>query len=478
MTRSGGVDWQSSQRRLLSVLALGVLLGFEPSGAKGICGDSVIDARTSSCACDCNGDNAVTVDEILRILNIPLGTAPLTVCPAADHDGSEAITVDEIVLCINNTLSGCPAPNPDSHEECDNGGLCVGGANAGVACDVELDCEGDGACFGGANDLRACSSDNECAGAPCRKCRPYGGDGCAANCTFEVDEVCELLSDDGIGIVPPLRPFGSLLQTLSGAEPNLLPLSLSGTQVLTVGKVLDGSVPVVIKASGFALDRVAISTIACLCIRGVVAGTCGGTLFDRSGAPSANCSPGFSGSEICPNDKPCAAVYGPGNAGSGFIGCGDPGVDVDVTQDCNGTTGGNPFDPQVTVTRSAGAMLPDRGSAFLALASAIGTVVGACAGSDAAYGPDGQFCTDDDALANRGMPRSVLFTTRTASATVFNPFDFESGQLGPIDTHGAPFICDANGAVSVTGANLAGAFTSCHQSTTSDHAAVMTLVCR
>jgi hypothetical protein len=51
----------------------------------------------------------VTVNEILTMVNIALGNAPLLNCEAADanHDGQ--ITVDEILTAVNNALNGCPA---------------------------------------------------------------------------------------------------------------------------------------------------------------------------------------------------------------------------------------------------------------------------------------------------------------------------------------------------------------------------------
>lgn len=62
-----------------------------------------------ACGGDCNGSGDVTVDELLKIVNIVLGTSELSSCPAGDgnHDGS--ITIDEIVIAVNNALSGCPA---------------------------------------------------------------------------------------------------------------------------------------------------------------------------------------------------------------------------------------------------------------------------------------------------------------------------------------------------------------------------------
>jgi hypothetical protein len=63
-----------------------------------------------ACVGDCTGGGQVTVDEILTMVNIALGNAALTNCPAGDanHDGQ--ITVDEILMAVNNALYGCHAP--------------------------------------------------------------------------------------------------------------------------------------------------------------------------------------------------------------------------------------------------------------------------------------------------------------------------------------------------------------------------------
>jgi len=68
------------------------------------------------CVGDCDGNGQVTVDEILTMVNIALGSTPVTACDAGDanHDGQ--ITIDEILTAVNNALNGCgsastPTPN-------------------------------------------------------------------------------------------------------------------------------------------------------------------------------------------------------------------------------------------------------------------------------------------------------------------------------------------------------------------------------
>lgn len=60
------------------------------------------------CTGDCDGDEQVTVNELIAMVNIALGRALLSVCIAGDADGSGAITIAEIIAAVNNALSGCP----------------------------------------------------------------------------------------------------------------------------------------------------------------------------------------------------------------------------------------------------------------------------------------------------------------------------------------------------------------------------------
>lgn len=61
------------------------------------------------CAGDCDGDAAVTVDEIIRGVNIALGISAVADCPSFDTDASGEVTVDEIVAAVTRALEGCSA---------------------------------------------------------------------------------------------------------------------------------------------------------------------------------------------------------------------------------------------------------------------------------------------------------------------------------------------------------------------------------
>ncbi len=63
----------------------------------------------STCIGDCDGSGAVTVDELVLMVNIALGEAPADDCTAGDADDSGDITINEIVAAVGNALTACPA---------------------------------------------------------------------------------------------------------------------------------------------------------------------------------------------------------------------------------------------------------------------------------------------------------------------------------------------------------------------------------
>jgi uncharacterized repeat protein (TIGR01451 family) len=62
-----------------------------------------------ACAGDCNGDENVKVDELIKGVNMALGTAGIESCPSFDTNGSGSVTVEELIKAVNNALSGCVA---------------------------------------------------------------------------------------------------------------------------------------------------------------------------------------------------------------------------------------------------------------------------------------------------------------------------------------------------------------------------------
>lgn len=73
------------------------------------------------CYGDCNRDGDVTVDEMILVSRLALGTAPYADCALADESRDGVVTVDELVGAVVNGLEGCaPAPN-ESDDECPGG---------------------------------------------------------------------------------------------------------------------------------------------------------------------------------------------------------------------------------------------------------------------------------------------------------------------------------------------------------------------
>jgi len=62
---------------------------------------------TASCVGDCDGDGQVTVDEILTLIDVALGSAAITQCEPGDSNRDGRITIDEILIAVDNGLNGC-----------------------------------------------------------------------------------------------------------------------------------------------------------------------------------------------------------------------------------------------------------------------------------------------------------------------------------------------------------------------------------
>jgi hypothetical protein len=61
---------------------------------------------------DCDGNGAVTVDELVSGVNIALGLAPLSRCPAFDANGDGMVSIDELVRAVSVALAPPPTPTP------------------------------------------------------------------------------------------------------------------------------------------------------------------------------------------------------------------------------------------------------------------------------------------------------------------------------------------------------------------------------
>ncbi len=63
--------------------------------------------RGNWCASDCDGDGIWTVDEVILVASIALGSKPLDSCPSADTSTDGSITVDELLSAVTRAMQGC-----------------------------------------------------------------------------------------------------------------------------------------------------------------------------------------------------------------------------------------------------------------------------------------------------------------------------------------------------------------------------------
>jgi hypothetical protein len=92
---------RSLRARLLAVI-LPSFLSFAPA----------VFAGTSDCTGDCNGDQKVSVDELVVGTQLALATG-VAGCTAIDADGDASVSIDELVIAVGHALGGCPTlPTP------------------------------------------------------------------------------------------------------------------------------------------------------------------------------------------------------------------------------------------------------------------------------------------------------------------------------------------------------------------------------
>jgi len=64
-------------------------------------------AFVPECIGDCSANHQVTVDELVRGVNIALETLPVDSCPIFDRNTDEHVTIDELIAGVNAALQGC-----------------------------------------------------------------------------------------------------------------------------------------------------------------------------------------------------------------------------------------------------------------------------------------------------------------------------------------------------------------------------------
>jgi len=75
-----------------------------------VCAAGESRAQLPVCIGDCNGNRQVTVDELVRGVNIALGSQTVASCPIFDRNGNDLVTIDELIAGVNSALQGCFAP--------------------------------------------------------------------------------------------------------------------------------------------------------------------------------------------------------------------------------------------------------------------------------------------------------------------------------------------------------------------------------
>lgn len=331
-----------------------------------------------------------------------------------------AVSLCSVLFCTPAAYAQtCGDGTTTAPEDCDDGGVCIGSTNAGTACTSSAACPGG-------------------------ECKAFGGDGCAANCTTERDVTINLVPGVAEGLA--IRPGTSGVVADAGFLQ--LPLPLSGTMTMTHGRLRDGKIPVVVKSTGLVLPAVPVLSLACGCVHGATAKTCGGTFLEPDGQTlSKDCT---ESDAACNGLKPCTFVHGPGNTASGTIGCdGLDGINLTYTLDAGGDTG-EALDPVISISGTGGA-----GSAAVITTIGVDVAIGACTGTGGVYGPDGQFCTADD-NADVGASATLPAVTGMATTTITNLPD--EGQIGPTTVAGSAFNCSQLALGNPGGSALVSAF--------------------
>lgn len=82
------------------------------------------------CVGDCDGDGTVSIGELVRAVNIALGSAALDTCPAIDLNGNGSADINELVAAVNNALNSCPSGGETPTTPPDETPTTPGGATA------------------------------------------------------------------------------------------------------------------------------------------------------------------------------------------------------------------------------------------------------------------------------------------------------------------------------------------------------------
>jgi hypothetical protein len=73
-------------------------------------------AAQGGCVGDCDGDDSVSVSELITGVNIALGAQSVENCEAMDADRNGSVTVNELIAAVNSALVGCGEPGQELGE--------------------------------------------------------------------------------------------------------------------------------------------------------------------------------------------------------------------------------------------------------------------------------------------------------------------------------------------------------------------------
>ena len=114
----------------------------------------------------CNGGDVVNVSELLTMVNIALGTTPVSTCRAGDANGDGRITIDELLAAVSNALNGCgvflPTPTPTFTGKLGLGAMCTSAAQCQSGFCTDSLCCNTSACPVG----KVCGSSGVCVVSP------------------------------------------------------------------------------------------------------------------------------------------------------------------------------------------------------------------------------------------------------------------------------------------------------------------------
>ena len=93
-----------------SLLSLSVVSGARNAGGVAYFGG--FQRCAEGCPGDCDGSGAVTVDELIRGVDIALGQQAVSTCTPLDTDADAVVSIAELVAAVGRALAGCGSPSP------------------------------------------------------------------------------------------------------------------------------------------------------------------------------------------------------------------------------------------------------------------------------------------------------------------------------------------------------------------------------